>query len=65
MYGANHIAIGSHTLVQSYSSIEAHYYYKGQSFSQKILIVDGCNIGQYNHISVVNTIVIGNILLTG
>lgn len=65
VYGANHIAIGSHTLIQSYSSIEAHYYYRGQSFSPKILIGDGCNIGQYNHISAVNSIAIGNNLLTG
>lgn len=65
LYGMSYISIGSNTTIQKGSSVEAHYKYKEQQFSPSIVIGDYCNFGQYNHISGINSIIIGNHVLTG
>lgn len=64
-YGLNYISIGDNTVVQNYTSINAHYQYKNQVFNPNIIIGKNCNIGPFNHITSVNKIVIKDGVLTG
>lgn len=64
-YGLKYISIGDNTVVQKYTSINAHYQYKNQIFNPNIIIGKNCNIGPYNHITSVNKIVLKDGVLTG
>lgn len=63
--GEKNISIGNHTLIQSHSILACWAKYRNQTFNPSITIGDHCNIGEYNHITACNKIVIGNGLLTG
>ena len=59
------VSIGNYVVIGKQSVIEAIYRYHGQELPSKIVIGDHCSIGEYNHITAVNNLIIGNGLLTG
>ena len=72
--GGKHICIGEHTHIESrcilgcwehYAAQEANGLMVTQQFNPQIEIGDYCSIGEYNHISAINKISIGDGLLTG
>lgn len=63
--GGKYISIGTHTTISRYSVLTAWDSRKSQSFNPNITIGDNCNFGEYNHITCVNSITIGNGVLTG
>lgn len=63
--GQKRIVIGSHTVIQSHSILGCWERYGEQTFSPTLTIGNHCNIGEYNHITACNKIVIGDGLLTG
>jgi len=63
--GAKNVTIGDYTDIQSHSIIACWTKYGGHFFSPVIKIGNNCNIGEYNHITACNRIVIGDGLLTG
>lgn len=64
--GANSsISIGKYTCIQSHSILGCWNKYNGIKFSPNIEIGNHCSFGEYNHISAINKITIGNGLLTG
>lgn len=66
LYGdRKRVSVGNYVVIGKQTVIEAIYRYHGQQLPSKIVIGDHCSIGEYNHISAVNNIIIGNGLLTG
>lgn len=67
--GAKRIHIGSNTYIQNQCILgcwEHYNAYDGQrKFTPEIIIGSNCSIGEYNHITACNKIVIGDGLLTG
>lgn len=63
--GADHIAIGDHTIFQKELFLTAVVNYNEQNFNPQLVIGSNCNFGAYNHITCINKIVIGNYCLTG
>lgn len=63
--GQKSITIGNHTCIQSHAVIGCWAKYGDQTLFPSIKIGDYCCIGEYNHITACNEIVIGNGLLTG
>ena len=63
--GLENIRIGDDTLIQSHSVLECWKRFGEQEFSPSIQIGNGCKIGEYNHITACNRIIIGDGLLTG
>lgn len=63
--GSKRIIIGHHTCIQSHSILGCWEKYGEQVFSPSIVIGNYCSIGEYNHITACNKIVIGDGLLTG
>lgn len=61
------VFIGKFSVIDSYSTIgcRTSIVLKEQGVIPEIRIGDGCMIGQYNHITAVRRIIIGNNLLTG
>ena len=59
------IKIGDYTSFQSHCILGCWAKYGDQSFSPSIQIGHHCSIGEYNHITACNKIVIGDGLLTG
>jgi acetyltransferase-like isoleucine patch superfamily enzyme len=64
--GEKRIAIGDNTCIQSHSILGCWVKYgKNQTFTPEIIIGNHCSIGEYNHITAINKITIGDGLLTG
>lgn len=64
--GQKNIIIGHHSAIQSHCIIGCwEKYGKKQLFNPSIVIGDYCSIGEYNHITACNKVLIGNGLLTG
>jgi acetyltransferase-like isoleucine patch superfamily enzyme len=64
--GQKRISIGHHTCIQSHGILGCWVKYgKEQSFTPEIIIGNHCSIGEYNHITAINKITIGDGLLTG
>lgn len=64
--GQKNISIGDYTIIQRETILGCWTKYGKQSFlNSSITIGDHCSIGEYNHITACNRIVIGDGLLTG
>jgi len=63
--GMEKISIGNNTYLGKNIQLTAWTTYKGHTFNPKIQIGDGCSIGEDNHITAINSIYIGNNVLTG
>ena len=63
--GRKKIYIGEYTTIQRNSCIEAIEKYYDNEFSPEIRIGKNVNIGEYNHITAIKSIVIGDGVLTG
>ena len=64
--GGKNISIGDYTIIHSYAVLGCHAKYLEQRFpNAHITIGNHCNIGEYNHITATNSIIIGDGLLTG
>ena len=61
------VMIGSRCYIDSYCIIgcRSRFVSNGKKIKPEIKIGNGCNFGQYNHITAVNKIIIGDNLLTG
>lgn len=66
LMGADHIVVGSHTVIGKGSWLTAwENHGQGEVFNPEIRIGDNVNIGAYCHITSTNKILIGNGVLTG
>lgn len=63
--GEAHISIGDDFILGSHSRLTAWEQFNEQSFTPEIIIGNNCNIGQQSHITAINSIRIGNNVLTG
>ena len=63
--GMKYISIGAHTFIAKNIQLTAWDTYIGISHTPQIIIGDGCSIGEDNHITAINKIIIGNNVLTG
>ena len=63
--GNKRIIIGKNTTIGQHSVLGVWEQYGNQVFSPELRIGDDCHFGQYNHISTIESVVIGNGLLTG
>lgn len=63
--GSEFITIGEKTKIGKGVIMSAWDSYNKDTFTPSIKIGKGCNIGDYNHITCINEIVIGDNLLTG
>ena len=63
--GSRRIRIGDCTSIQSHSILGCWQEYGNQHFEPSISIGNHCCIGEYNHITACNRIIIGDGLLTG
>ena len=63
--GGKHIIIGSNTHFGSHLELSAWDEYHGQVFSPTIIIGKNCSFRQYNHITCINKIQIGDYFLSG
>lgn len=63
--GQKYISVGNGTHVQSHTILGCWMKHGSQTFTPSISIGNDCIIGEYNHITACNKIVIGNNLLTG
>lgn len=63
--GQKRIEIGNSTRISRHSILGCHQIYLNQRFSPIIKIGNHCLIGEYNHITACNRIIIGDGLLTG
>lgn len=61
------VKIGKNCYIDFYNVIECSSRLKknGKAITPELTIGNGCNLGEYNHITAVNRIVIGDNLLTG
>ena len=59
------LSIGTHVYIGKQTVIEPICKYGGQKLPSKIVIGNYCTIGEFNHITAVNNIIIGDGLLTG
>ena len=63
--GMERISIGNNTFIGRHVSLAAWTSFNGIKYMPIIKIGDGCSIGEDNHITAINEIVIGNNVLTG
>lgn len=63
--GNKHITIGDNVHIQSHCILGCWAKFGNQHFSPSINIGNGCDIGEYNHISAINKVTIGNGFLSG
>ena len=65
LLGGEHIQLGNSVSIGNYCVLTAWDHYGSCKFSPCITIGDNCCIGEYNHITSINSIQIGNGILTG
>lgn len=63
--GNKNISIGSQTCIQAYSVLGCWAEHNKKHYNPSIIIGEKCSIGEYNHLSSINNITIGDGLLTG
>lgn len=63
--GAKRISIGKYTKIGRYAVITAWGKINKEIFNPRIVIGDNCSIGEFVHISAINSITIGNNVLMG
>ena len=63
--GNKYITIGNDTHIQSHCILGCWVKFGNQIFSPSITIGNGCDLGEYNHISACNKVSIGNGFLSG
>lgn len=63
--GGNNIIIGDKTSIGAFSVLGCWKKYGNQSFTPEIYIGANCQLGEYNHITAIKRITIGDGLLTG
>lgn len=63
--GNNHISLGKNCFFGKNCIVSAWEKHKDQHFTPTIQIGNDCDFGEYNHITAINKIIIGNSLLTG
>lgn len=63
--GSRNVYIGDHTHIGRYAVLGCWTEYRGNKYSPSINIGNHCNIGEWNHITAINKITIGDGLLTG
>lgn len=63
--GRRNIRIGNYTNIGRHAILGCWVKYGNETFSPSIVIGDHCSIGEWNHITAINKITIGNGLLTG
>lgn len=63
--GESYIRVGANCTFYSDIELTAWHSYKGETFQPEIVIGNGCTIRQRNHITAINSIRIGDNLLTG
>lgn len=63
--GGKRIRIGANTLMKAYCILGCHEKYRDEQFDPDIIIGNNCSFGEYNHITAINKIMIGDGLLTG
>ena len=59
------IQIGSSTTIQEHTVLGCRKHYGNQIFNPEMIIGSRCDIGAYCHITAINSIIIGDGLLTG
>ena len=63
--GQKRISIGGYTCIKSHCVLGCWEQYGEQRFTPSLTIGNHCSIGEYNHITACNKIIIGDGLLTG
>lgn len=63
--GGKNITIGDGTIIYGHCVVEAIPELNGTQYSPRINIGQGCAVGEYSHITAINSIEIGNGVLTG
>jgi len=63
--GGRYIEIGNYTFIDNNCVLTAWDKYENDSFNPCITIGNNCSFGEYNHITAINKIAIGNNVLTG
>lgn len=63
--GRTKVSVGDYTIIQSHCVLGCWEKYGDQRFTPSLTIGNHCSIGEYNHISAINKITIGDGLLTG
>lgn len=63
--GGKNIYIGENTCIQAHCILGCWVKYNDDSFTPSIVMGNNCNIGEHTHISSINSISIGDGLLTG
>lgn len=63
--GAKHISIGHHSALENGAILTAWTSYGNDKFTPTICIGENVSIGEHSHITSINSIVIGNGVLTG
>lgn len=63
--GAKYISIGQHSSFGEGLILTAWESYAGKKFNPRIIIGDDCSIGEHAHISAIDSVTIGNGVLTG
>lgn len=65
LIGCEYIEVGEKTKIGSNAVLTAWHRVGGREYSPSIKIGKQCNIGEYSHITCINTITIGDDVLTG
>ena len=63
--GAKYISVGSKTVFHPYLDLFAWDKFQKETFKPSIVIGEKCSFGRYNHITSINSIVIGDNFLSG
>lgn len=61
----NNLIVGDGSIIYSHCVLECWNQYIDQSYSPSLIIGNNCRIGEYNHITAIDRIEIGDNLLTG
>jgi acetyltransferase-like isoleucine patch superfamily enzyme len=65
LLGGKYIEIGDHTFIGRHGVVTCWDNYMKEKFTPSIKIGNNCYIGEYCHITSINSIIIGNEVLTG
>lgn len=65
LLGPQYISIGNNVVIGKLITLTAWDKFKSQNFKPEIIIGDGCNIGDFSHITAINKIQLGQNVLTG
>lgn len=65
LVGGKHILVGDNLFIDNYCTLTAWEFYGTEKLHPEIRVGNNCHIGEYNHITSTNKIIIGDGLLTG